>query len=225
MTASPALPSRPCLQRSEAAVQTSRCGASYFNVGQGFTFVFPDATILECIQDVTLRQRMSVMSMEICLTGHMQECSEVKTLLCTLHCLTCLPVLCSSALTGLQSKQCIIMGHSYTAGLRLSSLLALIVETQSDQQTWHKARGVSLLQIHALAKTENWKRCPSCRYFVERLEVQPLSFHCVAFGCCHYCANALTEQVQAIVQYILLPLGRFYLCKLLLPCLHQMCLS
>lgn len=41
------------------------------------------------------------------------------------------------------------------------------------------------------------------------------------FGC-HYAAKALTEQVQAIVQCTLLPLGKFYLCKVVLPCLNQM---
>ncbi|KAA6422585.1 MAG: E3 ubiquitin-ligase [Trebouxia sp. A1-2] len=38
------------------------------------------------------------------------------------------------------------------------------------------------IQIHALAKTENWKRCPSCRYFVERLEG-------CAFMACHCGCN------------------------------------
>lgn len=38
------------------------------------------------------------------------------------------------------------------------------------------------IQVHALAETENWKRCPSCRYFVERLEG-------CAFMACHCGCN------------------------------------
>ena len=31
------------------------------------------------------------------------------------------------------------------------------------------------LQVHALAQEANWKRCPSCRFFVERIEVASLT--------------------------------------------------
>ena len=98
----------------------NRCGASYINMAERLTFVFPDATILMCIHGATFNQRASAMSTETCMAGCMQECNEIKT--CTdFHCLTSLPVLCSSLLTAWQSKQRIVTGHTYTAGLRLPS--------------------------------------------------------------------------------------------------------
>ncbi len=59
---------------------------------------------------------------------------------------------------------------------------AQIVCTCNKVVTHVKEVHGATLQVHALAKSENWKRCPSCRYFVERMEG-------CAFMACHCGCN------------------------------------
>ena len=111
-----------------------------------------------------------------------------------------------------------ITDHSYTTGLRLPPLFALTIETQSDHQISMFCRFMPWPRL----RTGGGALPADTLYNAWRYTCHP--FIMLPFGCCYYSAKALKEQLHTIVQYTLRSFGGSYVCKLMLPCLHQICL-